>query len=61
LVVDDKSKDAVIIDPANPEECVAILWTMGEYVLIWDRVAPVLKEQIKAGKINLTAIVNTHQ
>ncbi|EPE34597.1 Metallo-hydrolase/oxidoreductase [Glarea lozoyensis ATCC 20868] len=43
LVVDDKSKDAVIIDPANPEE-----------------VAPVLKEQIKAGKINLTAIVNTH-
>jgi hydroxyacylglutathione hydrolase len=24
------------------------------------RVAPVLKEQIKAGKINLTAIVNTH-
>jgi hydroxyacylglutathione hydrolase len=25
------------------------------------RVAPVLKEQINAGKINLTAIVNTHQ
>jgi hypothetical protein len=22
LVVDDKSKDAVIIDPAHPEECV---------------------------------------
>ena len=22
LVVDDKSKDAVIIDPANPDECV---------------------------------------
>lgn len=43
LVVDDKSKDAVIIDPANPEE-----------------VAPVLKEQINSGKINLTAIVNTH-
>ncbi|KJZ80558.1 Putative hydroxyacylglutathione hydrolase [Hirsutella minnesotensis 3608] len=43
LVVDDKSKDAVIIDPANPPE-----------------VAPVLKEAIKAGKINLTAIVNTH-
>ncbi|CAG8957062.1 hypothetical protein HYFRA_00009263 [Hymenoscyphus fraxineus] len=43
LVVDDKSKDAVIIDPANPDE-----------------VAPVLKEQIKDGKINLTAIVNTH-
>ncbi|KAI0193992.1 hydroxyacylglutathione hydrolase [Xylaria flabelliformis] len=43
LVTDDKSKDAVIIDPAHPEE-----------------VAPVLKEAIKAGKINLTAIVNTH-
>lgn len=43
LVVDDKSKDAVIIDPANPPE-----------------VAPVLKEAIQAGKINLTAIVNTH-
>ncbi|KAI1419778.1 hydroxyacylglutathione hydrolase [Xylaria sp. FL1777] len=43
LVVDDKSKDAVIIDPANPEE-----------------VAPVLKEATQAGKINLTAIINTH-
>ncbi|KAH9909983.1 hydroxyacylglutathione hydrolase [Xylariomycetidae sp. FL2044] len=43
LVVDDKSKDAVIIDPANPEE-----------------VAPVLKEAIGSGKINLKAIVNTH-
>ncbi|TVY73619.1 putative hydroxyacylglutathione hydrolase [Lachnellula suecica] len=43
LVIDDKTKDAVIIDPANPEE-----------------VAPVLKEQISSGKINLTAIVNTH-
>jgi len=43
LVIDDKTKDAVIIDPANPDE-----------------VAPVLKEQIGSGKINLTAIVNTH-
>ena len=25
------------------------------------RVAPVLKEQVDGGKINLTAIVNTHQ
>ncbi|KAG9505955.1 hypothetical protein J7337_002929 [Fusarium musae] len=40
LVVDDKSKDAVIVDPANPPE-----------------VAPILKEAIKAGKINLTAIL----
>ncbi|KIN04860.1 hypothetical protein OIDMADRAFT_157283 [Oidiodendron maius Zn] len=43
LVVDDKSKDAVIIDPAHPEE-----------------VTPVLQKQIGDGKINLTAIVNTH-
>lgn len=43
LVVDEKSKDAVIIDPANPPE-----------------VAPILKEAIDGGKINLTAIVNTH-
>ncbi|KAI0914084.1 hydroxyacylglutathione hydrolase [Ustulina deusta] len=43
LVVDDKSRDAVIIDPANPDE-----------------VAPILKEATQAGKINLTAIVNTH-
>lgn len=43
LVVDEHSKDAVIIDPANPPE-----------------VAPVLKEQIDLGKINLTAILNTH-
>jgi hypothetical protein len=25
------------------------------------RVAPVLKEQVNSGKINLTAIINTHQ
>lgn len=43
LVTDEASKDAVIIDPANPPE-----------------VAPVLKEAIDAGKINLTAIINTH-
>lgn len=43
LVVDDRSKDAVIIDPANPPE-----------------VAPILKEAISSGKINLTAVVNTH-
>ncbi|KAL2048189.1 hypothetical protein N7G274_000100 [Stereocaulon virgatum] len=43
LVKDDKTNDAVIIDPANPPE-----------------VAPVVKEQIDGGKINLTAIMNTH-
>ncbi|KAL8970283.1 MAG: hypothetical protein Q9183_001599 [Haloplaca sp. 2 TL-2023] len=39
LVTDESSKDAVIIDPANPPE-----------------VAPVLKDVIDSGKINLTAI-----
>ncbi|KAL8908143.1 MAG: hypothetical protein Q9207_000966 [Kuettlingeria erythrocarpa] len=43
LVTDEASKDAVIIDPANPPE-----------------VVPILKEAIDSGKINLTAIVNTH-
>lgn len=43
LVKDDKSNDAVIIDPANPPE-----------------VVPVLQELVRDGKINLTAIVNTH-
>ncbi|KAF8866703.1 Metallo-hydrolase/oxidoreductase [Acephala macrosclerotiorum] len=43
LVTDDKTKDTLLIDPANPEE-----------------VAPVVKELISSGKINLTAIVNTH-
>lgn len=43
LVTDEATKDAVIIDPANPPE-----------------IAPVLKEQVSAGKINLTAVVNTH-
>ncbi|KAF5879554.1 putative hydroxyacylglutathione hydrolase protein [Botrytis fragariae] len=43
LVVDEGSRDAVVIDPASAGE-----------------VAPVLKEQIKDGKINLVAIVNTH-
>ena len=43
LVKDDKTNDAVIIDPANPEE-----------------VTPVVKKEIEAGSINLTAIVNTH-
>ncbi|KAK2590552.1 Cytoplasmic glyoxalase II [Conoideocrella luteorostrata] len=43
LVVDDKSKDALIIDPANPPE-----------------VAPILKEAISSGSINLKGIVNTH-
>lgn len=34
----------------------------GDDVTDWeDRVAPILKNALSAGKINLTAIVNTHQ
>jgi hydroxyacylglutathione hydrolase len=61
LVIDDKSKDAVIIDPANPDECVPANLYKGIKLIWMYRVAPVLKEQINSGKINLTAIINTHQ
>jgi hydroxyacylglutathione hydrolase len=63
LVTDDKSKDAVIIDPAHPPEYVSMShYIVSETALIrFDRVAPVLKEQVDSGKINLTAIINTHQ
>ncbi|KAL8756965.1 MAG: hypothetical protein Q9199_002555 [Rusavskia elegans] len=43
LVTDESSKDAVIVDPANPSE-----------------VAPVLQDAVDSGKVNLTAIINTH-
>ncbi|KAI4284097.1 MAG: hypothetical protein L6R38_001661 [Xanthoria sp. 2 TBL-2021] len=43
LVTDESSKDAVIVDPANPSE-----------------VAPILKDAVDSGKVNLTAIINTH-
>lgn len=61
LVVDDQSKDAVIIDPANPPEYSLFVLFTGTTLTILYRVAPVLKEQIDSGKINLTAIINTHQ
>jgi len=41
--------------PATSDELMEI------YQLIPHRVAPILKDAIQAGKINLTAIVNTHQ
>ena len=66
LVIDDKSesKDAVIIDPAHPEEyafTTTIHYNMGRLAEISCRVVPVLKPQTNAKEINLTAIVNTHQ
>ena len=63
LVKDDATNDAVIIDPANPPES-ALLPTMEERamkLIMSLRVAPVLKERTDQGKINLTAIMNTHQ
>lgn len=63
LVTDDKSKDAVIIDPAHPPEYVSMSHYMVLKIVLtrFDRVAPVLKEQVDSGMINLTAIINTHQ
>lgn len=58
---DDKTNDAVIIDPANPPEYVRSHGSHVRCLTNFVRVAPVLKEQIDAGKINLTAIMNTHQ
>ncbi|KAI6782933.1 putative hydroxyacylglutathione hydrolase [Emericellopsis cladophorae] len=61
LVVDDKSKDAVIIDPANPPEYDDPSVHANGMMLTLDyRVAPVLQDAIEGGKINLKAIVNTH-
>ncbi|KAJ5527340.1 hypothetical protein N7513_011499 [Penicillium frequentans] len=50
LVTDEPTKKSVIIDPANPQSQLCL-----------NMVAPELKSQISAGKIDLTAIVNTHQ
>lgn len=63
LVVDDKSKDAFIIDPANPPEYglpAPSTLALGHQLTLC-RVAPILKDAIQSGKINLKAIVNTHQ
>ena len=65
LVTDEPTKQSVIIDPANPPEWVASLErveTTWAELIMWNyRVAPELKSQIASGKIDLTAIVNTHQ
>jgi hydroxyacylglutathione hydrolase len=60
LVVDDKTKDAVIIDPAHPSEYAGHP-SPQSLTLTPPRVAPVLKKAIDDGSINLTAVVNTHQ
>ncbi|OXV10820.1 hypothetical protein Egran_01419 [Elaphomyces granulatus] len=66
LVTDEPSRESVILDPANPPELVPdfdsyIYWMNWELKHQVARVAPVLQSQINAGKINLKAVINTHQ
>ena len=66
LVTDELSRESVILDPANPPELVPDLDSQS-YWMNWElkhqvaRVALVLQSQINAGKINLKAVINTHQ
>ena len=60
-MVDDKTKDAAIIDPANPPEYLTGSLRIHFLLKLLNRVLPVLKSQIDAGKINLKSIINTHQ
>ena len=66
LVTDEPSRESVILDPANPPELVPDLDSQS-YWMNWElkhqvaRVAPELQSQINAGKINLKAVINTHQ
>ena len=61
-MTDEPTKKSVVIDPANPPEQV---WPNSNVKKNQanniSRVVPVLQSQIKDGKIDLTAIVNTHQ
>jgi hydroxyacylglutathione hydrolase len=60
LVSDDKTKEATIIDPANPPEYVFIRSKRSSSD-ISHRVLPVLKQQTDSGEIKLVSIINTHQ
>lgn len=60
LVTDDKSKDAVIIDPANPPEYDRQNKSSSHLVLILFRVLPALKKATESG-VKITNIINTHQ
>jgi hypothetical protein len=59
-----RSRSSLIL-PTRLSECFALGWNIHVLSGCWyvsvDRVAPELKSQIDAGKIDLTAIVNTHQ
>jgi hydroxyacylglutathione hydrolase len=63
LVSDEKSRDAAIIDPANPPEYAprTLLRVSLELELMIGRVLPVLQEQTGSGAVNLKSIINTHQ
>lgn len=60
LVTDDKTKDAVIIDPANPSEYVIQDLDLAFYDLHVVRVLPTLKKAVDGGS-KVTNIINTHQ
>lgn len=61
LVTDDKTKDAVIIDPANPPEYVGVLFDVANaYINCSLRVLPTLKKATESGA-KLKSIINTHQ
>ncbi|CRG84402.1 hypothetical protein PISL3812_01694 [Talaromyces islandicus] len=67
LVTDEPTKQSVIVDPAHPEEYVALsLFSFLDLVSArWrlkpdDRVVPVLTAERDAGRIKLNAIINTH-
>jgi len=63
LIIDDKTKDAVIVDPAHPPEYVGNSgMKCGEmFHANLFRVLPVLEKEISENGINLKAIINTHQ
>jgi len=62
-VIDDKTKDAAIVDPAHPPEYVenSRMRCGKSATLTYSRVLPVLEKEISENGINLKAIINTHQ
>jgi hydroxyacylglutathione hydrolase len=63
--VDEPTKEAMVVDPAHPAEYVSVSLRLpsprGFLTMPAFRVIPVLRSQIHDGKINLKAIINTHQ
>ncbi len=60
LVTDDKTKEAVIIDPANPKEYGEAIFEHDHPSSQRGRVLPAIKKAVDGG-VKLTNIINTHQ